>query len=74
MAKQTTTQRLAEHLLGASLEEYVRRRRTAGESWRQISLGLRDDIDLDVTEAALRSWYGAGVTARRPKEPGRLTA
>lgn len=55
--QQTPTQRLADSLLGGGLRAYVRDRRLAGKSWRQISLDLRDDIQVDVTYETLRNWY-----------------
>ncbi len=53
----TATQRLADHMLGGGLQEYVTSRRVKGASWRRISLDLRDDIGVDVTHETLRSWY-----------------
>jgi hypothetical protein len=57
MPEMTATQRLADHMLGGKLAEYVTTRRAKGDSWRRISLDLRDDIGLDVTYETLRSWY-----------------
>lgn len=57
MHPMTATQRLADHLLKGQLTEYVTSRRTKGDSWRRISLDLRDDIGIDVTHETLRSWY-----------------
>ena len=53
----TAIQRLADHLLGGTLDDYVVSRRQTGASWRQISLSLRDDIGVDVTHETLRGWY-----------------
>lgn len=46
-------------LLTGDLEEFVRTRRSAGMSWRRISLELRDVTDrrVDVTYQTLRNWY-----------------
>lgn len=49
--------RLADALLGRPLEDYVRERRIAGDSWRRICLQLRDDIDLDISDETLRAWF-----------------
>jgi hypothetical protein len=59
MPEMTATQRLADHMLGGKLEEYVRTRRAEvpPKAWRRIALDLRDDIGLDVTYETLRSWY-----------------
>jgi intein-encoded DNA endonuclease-like protein len=53
----TATQRLADHMLGGKLREYVLSRRTKGDSWRRIALSLRDDIGIDVTHETVRAWY-----------------
>lgn len=52
----TPKRRLLELLTG-DLTAYVDSRRAAGKSWRQISLDIRDDYDLDITHETLRSWY-----------------
>lgn len=61
-AKTTKEQRL-DHALDAAgekpLEEYVRRRRGAGQSWTDIAFGLRSLTDIAVTEQALRRWLGS---------------
>jgi hypothetical protein len=57
MPEMTATQRLADHMLGGKLAEYVTTRRAKGDSWRRISLDLRDDIGVDVTHETLRGWY-----------------
>lgn len=53
----TAIQQLADHLLDGQLEAFVRDRRAKGESWRRISLDLRDAVKVDVTHETLRSWY-----------------
>lgn len=57
MPEMTATQRLADHLLGGNLHDYVMGRRAKGHSWRRIALDLRDDIGVDVTHETVRSWY-----------------
>lgn len=59
MASSTATakRRLAETLLERSLSEYVSYRRLDGKSWREISLDLREDIDLDIHPDTLRVWF-----------------
>lgn len=44
-------------MLHGKLREYVTDRRAKGDSWRRISLDIRDEIGLDVTHETLRSWY-----------------
>lgn len=55
----TTTHILADHLLDVPLAQYVGAKRAAGESWRNIALGLRDDTDgqVNVTHETLRRWF-----------------
>ena len=60
------TQRLADLLLGRPVIDWATERRTAGKSWRQISLELRDLHNLDVTYETLRSWCLAETTEVAP--------
>lgn len=53
----TATQRLLDHMLDGKLRDYVAKRRTAGHSWRRISLDLHDDCGVDVTHETLRNWF-----------------
>lgn len=48
--------RLADTLLPGGLYNYVSSRRTAGQSWRLISLAIREEIELDVHPTTLRLW------------------
>lgn len=57
MPEMTATQRLADHMLGGTLSDYVLTRRAKGDSWRRIALDLRDDIGIDVTHETVRAWY-----------------
>ena len=57
MPDMTPTQRLADHMLGGKLQDYVLSRRAKGDSWRRISLSLRDDTGLDVTHQTLCNWF-----------------
>ncbi len=59
----TAMQRLADHILGGGLAHYVTERRQRGDSWRRISLDLRDDTGVDVTHQTLSNWYGADESA-----------
>lgn len=65
------TQRLAEILLGANLEEWVAERRDpeVRRSWRVIAneLNRATDQQIDVTGEALRLWF-AHVDDRWPDE------
>ena len=63
MPEMTATQRLADHMLGGQLAEYVTTRREKGDSWRRIALDLRDDIGVDVTHETVRAWYRPQVAA-----------
>lgn len=56
-ASVTATRRLADTLLDGKLDQYVAERRAAGRSWRLITRDLLDDVEVDVTERTLRSWY-----------------
>lgn len=55
----TPTARLAEHLLGRPLSEFVRDRRADGLAWRLISRDLYEatDHEIDVTYETLRTWF-----------------
>lgn len=53
----TATRRLADTLLDGQLDEYVKKRRTDGMSWRLISRDLLDEIKVDIHERTLWSWY-----------------
>jgi len=55
----TATQRLLDHMLGGQLEQYVLDRRAKGDSWRRISLEIRDQFGVDVTYQTLTNWYGS---------------
>jgi hypothetical protein len=45
------------------LSKFVASHRAAGDSWRQISLALREDIDLDIHPETLRLWFAETVAA-----------
>lgn len=53
----STKRRLADALLDGHLDEFVAERLAAGKSWRQVSIELRDRIDVDVHEETLKRWY-----------------
>lgn len=59
MQQMTATQRLADHLLGGKLDQFVAQRRgtTPPTSWRRIALDLRDQVGIDVTHETVRGWY-----------------
>lgn len=59
-------QRLADHVLGRPLEEWVAERRAAGDSFRTISIALREQTngELDITETSLRQWQTAHDAAQ----------
>jgi hypothetical protein len=59
MRSGTPTQQLAELILGASLEDFIRGRRNAGIAWRFIARDLYEATDhkVDVTYETLRAWY-----------------
>ncbi len=43
--------------VGKSTVDWLREQRDAGTTWRQISLRLWRDHELDVTEVTLRKWW-----------------
>ena len=53
----TATRRLADTLLDGNLDAYVNERWQAGRSWRRIAQDLLHDIQVDITDKTLRSWY-----------------
>lgn len=53
----STKRRLADALLDGHLDEFVTTRLTSGKSWRQVSIDLRDEIDVDVHEETLKRWF-----------------
>lgn len=59
MPEPTPKQRLAEVLLGDSLEHFVRSRRdaTPPRSWRLIARDLYEATDVDLTHESLRLWF-----------------
>ncbi len=63
MPDMTPRQALADHILEGRLAQYVTDRRRRGDSWRRISLDLRDDTGVDVTHQTLSNWYGADESA-----------
>jgi predicted HAD superfamily phosphohydrolase YqeG len=52
-----TKRRLADTLLDSGLSAYVSSRRKAQKSWRQISLDIREDVNLDIHPETLRLWF-----------------
>jgi len=63
--RKSPTHRYADVLLERPLAELVAERRSAGVSWRRISLELRDATngEIDVTYETLRSWFPEAVNA-----------
>ena len=56
-SESTAKRRLADTLIPDGLSAYVSRHREAGESWRTISLAIRDEINLDIHPHTLRLWF-----------------
>lgn len=58
MSSTTPTQRLADYLLGGTLDEFVRSRRP-DRSWRLIARDLYEATghEIDVTYMTLTNWY-----------------
>jgi hypothetical protein len=52
----TAKRRLADALLDGGLVAYVSSRRASGESWRQISWAIREEVDLDIHPHTIRAW------------------
>lgn len=55
----TPTARLAEHILGESVVDFIQARRAEGHAWRIVARDLYEATDgqIDVTYETLRSWY-----------------
>lgn len=63
----TPTQALADHLLKQSVEQWVRERRSRGDSYRRIALDLRDATKgaIEVTERTIAVWAAERVEPER---------
>lgn len=59
MTNQSPTFRLADNLLGGTLEAFVKERRAAGVPWRTVSRDLWEATgkQVDVTYETLRTWF-----------------
>ena len=68
MDPQTPTTRLAEHLLGEPLGDWVRRHRADDRSWPWISQRLREQTDgqVDITRTWLWRLYGSPDSDDKP--------
>lgn len=55
----TATQRLASHLLGRDVRDFIAERRTEGRAWRFVARDLYEATDglVDVTHETLRQWH-----------------
>jgi hypothetical protein len=53
----STKRRLADALLDGGLDTFVNSRLSSGKSWRQVSIDLRDAVDVDVHEHTLKRWF-----------------
>lgn len=55
----TATQKLASHLLGGDVRDFIRVRRDAGRAWRFVARDLYDATagQVDVTYETLRQWH-----------------
>lgn len=61
--RHSAKRRLTETLLGEDLSVYVSRCRAAGDSWRQISLAIQRQVDVDLHPETLRLWFREEVAA-----------
>lgn len=54
----TPTRRLADKLIEGGVDRFIQDRRANGDSWRSISLALRDTTgsEIDVTPETVRNW------------------
>lgn len=52
----TPNQRLADVLLGEPVEDWLKRKRDEGLSWRRISLVLLTEKEIDVAPGTLLAW------------------
>lgn len=59
MAHRSPFKRLADRLLGESVDDFIVSRRANGDSYRRIARALLDatDGEIDVTEATVRAWH-----------------
>jgi len=55
--RRTATRKLLDHLIEGGLEQFAREQRTAGKSWRQISMRINDRFGEDVHPETLRLWF-----------------
>lgn len=60
VTQRTPTQRLADAILGRSVDEFVAERRTAGRSWRHVARDLFEATDgqIDISHETVRLWCG----------------
>ena len=63
MNKPTRTRRLLDRAVPGGLDEYVRNRRNAGQSWETIAGDVRNTTREDITANTLRRWYEKGHTS-----------
>ena len=61
----TSKQPIAEHLFDGDLEAFVRERRQAGDTWRDIELAVKGKLPpiITISYETLRTWYGSKETA-----------
>ena len=61
----TPTQRLASHLLGQPVGDWIADRRDTGRSWRLIARDLHEQTGgaVDVTHETLRAWADRATAA-----------
>lgn len=60
---QTPTQRLASHLLGFPVTDWIAARREAGRTWRVIARELHEQTGIDITPETARLWGSRDVAA-----------
>lgn len=61
----SATQRLADRILGQTVEHWVDQRRAEGRAWPKVARDLYEatDGEIDVTGETLRRWAGETVPA-----------
>lgn len=57
--KRLPQQRYADLLLGRSVDDFIAERKANGDSYRRISIDLRDatDGEIDVSDVTIRAWH-----------------
>lgn len=58
-----TYQLIEERLDGTTLADYIRSRRPAPATWRQLAAEIKEKTGVNVSYETLRSWFGESGSA-----------